>query len=420
MKFDILAEDLRLNRLKLHFRNQPIANIPQRVQREMACFRQRVFPGMRIAVAAGSRGISKYAVIVGEAVRQLQQMGAKVFIVPAMGSHGGATAKGQREVLAGYGITEETMGVPICSSMEAVILGQLPEDSSCSVYMDRFAYEADAVFVINRVKAHTDFHGEHESGLVKMLSIGLGKHVQALSIHGRLTTGLRDYIPAISRQIIASGKVLGGLAIVEDGYEQTSILKGVLAEELMHEDKCLLQIAKEMMPRLPFSHCHVLIVDQVGKNISGTGMDPNVIGRIGIRGQENGLPNIERICALDITEQSHGNAAGIGLSDIITERLRQKVNWHDTYENILTTRALERGFMPIVLPTDQQAIEAAICGVEKMPLNTLKLARIRDTLHIDTLLVTDALLAQLSGDVEVLEQGVPLTFDKNGLITSPW
>ena len=420
MKFDISAEEIRLNCLKMHFTNQPILYIPQQIQCEIARFRDRIFPGMRLAVAVGSRGISNYAHIVGEAVRQLQLLGAAPFIVPAMGSHGGATAEGQRDVLASYGITEETMHVPIYSSMETVIMGQLPEDTSVNVYMDRFAYEADGVFVINRVKAHTDFHGEHESGLVKMLAIGLGKHMQALSIHARLTRGLREYIPAITREIIASGKILGGLAIVEDGYEQTSILKGVFSEELVQEDHRLLELAKEMMPKLPFLHAHVLVVDQSGKNISGTGMDPNVIGRIGIRGQENGFPHIDRICVLDITDQSHGNAAGIGLADIITERMQKKINWRDTYENILTTRALERGFMPIVQPTDRQAIEAAICGVEKLPVSALKLARIKDTLHIDTLFVTDALLAQLSGDVDLLERGIPLEFDHYGTIKSPW
>ena len=207
---------------------------------------------------------------------------------------------------------------------------------------------------------------------------------------------------------------------MEDGYEQTSILKGVFSEELVQEDHRLLELAKEMMPKLPFLHAHVLVVDQSGKNISGTGMDPNVIGRIGIRGQENGFPHIDRICVLDITDQSHGNAAGIGLADIITERMQKKINWRDTYENILTTRALERGFMPIVQSTDRQAIEAAICGVEKLPVSALKLARIKDTLHIDTLFVTDALLAQLSGDVDLLERGIPLEFDHYGTIKSPW
>jgi hypothetical protein len=409
------ADDLRLNRIRVQFINKPIENIHDTVDGELQKFRDRIFPGMRIAVAVGSRGINNLSVIVRAVIDSLKMLGASPFIIPAMGSHGGATADGQRGVLSEYGITEETMGVPICSAMEVVSLGKLRQYPTIDLLMDRYAYEADAVFVVNRVKAHTDFHSTFESGLVKMLVIGLGKAAQAQAIHSHLLVGLREIIPVVAKELISAGKILGGLAIVEDGYENTSILKGVLSENILEEDACLLKESKLMMPRLPFSDCHVLVIDWFGKNISGTGMDTNIIGRIGIRGEQEGLPDIKRICLLDMTGHGHGNAVGIGLADVITKRVLDKVDWNITYKNIITSCFLERGFMPIVQPTDKAAIKTAIASLGYLPEGTLKLARIKDTLHIDTIYVTDALLEDLNGkeNIEVLKRGILLQFDKN-------
>jgi len=417
MDFNIRSEDLKLNRVKLTFTKNPIEDIPAEVAVQLEKFRDKVTPGMRIAVTAGSRGISNLATIIGAVVKTFQSFGAAPFVIPAMGSHGGATAEGQRGILADYGITEETMGCPILSSMEVVSLGTLPENPVVNLYMDRNAYEADAVFVVNRVKAHTCFHGPNESGIAKMLVIGLGKHAQALAVHAHRSPGLRAYVPAVAREVIASGKILGALGIVEDGYENTSILSGVPADQILEEDHRLLQISKSMMPRLPFDYADVLVVDFFGKNISGTGMDTNIIGKMAIRGEKEDPPYIERTCVLDMTEYGHGNAVGIGLGDIITKRLQEKIDWDVTYENILTSREVQRGFMPVVQPTDKKAIEAAIFTVGYVPLDQLKLARIKDTLHIDEIYVTDALLAELKGDnYEVLERGLTLNYDSEGTL----
>ena len=412
------SDDVLLTRLKVAFKSAPVLDIPGMVKKEMELFRADVRDGISVAVTVGSRGIFNIVGIVKAVVEALASYGAKPFIIPAMDSHGGATAEGQKAMLAEYGVTEETMGVPVLSSMDVVKLGTLPGEERLPLYMDKIAAQADAVFVVNRVKAHTDFHGDNESGIAKMLSIGLGKHAQALVTHGYLSEGLRSFVPRVANAIQATGKVLGALAIVEDGYDQTSILRAVKPRDIVHVDAELLKISKAMMPALPFQNAHVLLVDWLGKNISGTGMDPNIIGRTGIRSESDSPPYTEVICLFDLTQESHGNALGIGLADLIPRRLTDKVDWKVTYENVCTSRFLCRGAMPVTLPTDREVVDMGLftCGhVEK---ETLRLARIRNTLHIEEVYVTDALLneAKATGRVEVMESGVPLVFSEDGTL----
>lgn len=410
------GSDIRLNRIKLKLHSAPLNDVAAAASMEMLAIKPAIRPGMRIAVAVGSRGVANIAVIVREVVGSLKRFGAEPFIIPAMGSHGGATAEGQKSILEGYGITQEAMGAPIRSSMETVRVGTLPESSGVPVYMDKLAFESDGVFVVNRVKPHTDFHGDNESGVAKMLCIGLGKHAQALATHDYLANGLREYIPKVAEAVIGTGKILGAMAIVEDGYDQTSILRVIPGVEIVAADAELLIKARAMMPSLPFERLDVMMVDRMGKNISGTGMDTNIIGRIGIEGEKGAPPYTTIICLFDLTPESHGNALGIGLADIVPRRLYEKVNWPATYENVITSRFVRRGFVPLIRETDREVVDTALRTCGHINAGTLRLLRIRDTLHIGEILVSDALLKEKEGDgnIELMQSGIPLSFDDAG------
>jgi len=261
------------------------------------------------------------------------------------------------------------------------------------VYMDAHAHDADGTIVINRIKAHTDFHGTHESGIVKMLVIGLGKHKQAALMHDYGADGLRDFIPLAARVVLETGKILGALAIIEDGHENTAEIEFATRENFFAVDAALLLRSKELMAKLPFDAIDALIVEQMGKDLSGSGMDTNVIGRMRIKGQPDTAPDCGRIAVLDLTEASHGNAVGVGLADITTRRLADKIDWHITNMNTLTSGFLQRGFLPIVAEDEMQAIDLATGN--KHTAEGLKLARIRDTLHLNEVYLTEALLTEL-------------------------
>jgi hypothetical protein len=300
--------------------------------------------------------------------------------------------------------------------MKVESLGVLPGETGLPLFMDKYAFDADGVVVVNRVKAHTDFHGENESGIAKMLVIGLGKQAQATVVHEHMVKGLRTLIRPAAEAIVKTGKILGALGIVEDGYDQTSVVKAVPAPEIVDGDAKLLRLSKEMMPRLPWDALDVLMVDMMGKDISGTGMDPNVIGRMNIRGEPDGKPEITRICLFGLTPQSHGNALGVGLADVIPQSLYDRIDWKATYENVLTSTFVERGFVPIVRPTDRDALNTALrtCGCQDP--EKLRLLRIRDTLHIDEVYATNALRAEAEArdDVTVESGGVRLNFSGQG------
>ena len=383
-----------MHRVKMHFQSQPLADVPAKVREEFAKIQDAVRPGMRIAIGVGSRGVSNTALIAKTLVSCIRERGAEPFLIPAMGSHGGATAEGQREVLRGYGVTEEYCGAPILSSMEVVRVGSIGGDRPAEVYMDRNAYEADGVIVLNRVKAHTDFHGYHESGIVKMLTIGLGKQAQALAVHRYGAEGLRDLIPEISKEVLKTGKILGGLAILEDGYENTADLVMARPEEFFRVDHELLGRSKEMMPHLPFARIDVLIVEEMGKNISGTGMDPNIIGRVRIEGQEDALPFCSKIVVLGLTPESHGNALGIGLADVTTRAVADQIDWEATYANVITSGFLQRGFLPIVAKDEEEAISIALRTCGRPADEGCRIVRIKDTLHIDEIEISDALMEE--------------------------
>ncbi len=299
----------------------------------------RVRPGMKIALTAGSRGIAGINVILRSLVAILKEMGAKPFVVPAMGSHGGATAEGQVEILASLGVTEEFCGAPIRSSMDVVELGETARGTP--VYMDRISYESDGVVVVNRIKAHTDFRGPFESGLLKMASIGLGKHKQALALHGYGVEGIRDFMVEVGREVIDSGKVLFGVASVENAYDEPAYLEAIPPGEIPRREEELLAEYKKLMPELPVGEIDVLFVDALGKNYSGTGMDTNVIGRFRIPGvEEPGRPEVKYVVVGDVSEESHGNALGVGLADLTTRRLFEKLDLGAMNANVLTSTFL--------------------------------------------------------------------------------
>lgn len=370
--------------------------------------------GARVAVAAGSRGIANIVRITRAVVQALQEMGLQPFIVPAMGSHGGATAEGQREVLATYGITEASMKCPIRSSMDVVEIDSTGLEHP--LYTDAIAAAADAIVLVNRIKPHTDFHGTHESGLAKMAVIGLGKQRQAEVMHARGVRGLRDLMPKAGRHLLASGKIWAGVGIVENAYDETAMIEVLPAAEIFERERALLEIARRNMPRLPIDKIDVLLVREIGKNISGTGFDSGIIGRMKIPGEtEPERPSIRAIAVFNLTEQSHGNAIGVGFADVITKKLFNQIDHDVTAANIVTATFIERGKIPLAMPTDAAAFSLALRTCHGVTLPAARVMCIRNTLHLDEIYVSAALEAELNGraDIEWVS-GFEPAFDGDG------
>jgi hypothetical protein len=377
-------------------------------------------PGSQIAIAVGSRGIANIQIIVGTLVDGIRRRGGDPFVVPAMGSHGGATARGQTQVLASYGITETAVGAPIRSSMEVVDIPA--QDAPCPVVMDRFAYEADGVVVVNRVKRHTDFHGPHESGLVKMLAIGLGNQQQALEIHRNGIQGLRELMPRVASDVLATGKIKLGLGIVENPYHKTAVISAVRPEEFHARDRELLDLSKSMELRLPAETIDILLVDFLGKDLSGTGLDTNVIGRLRIAGEPDPTsPRIRMIVVCGISPESHGNAIGVGLADVITSDLANGIDHDATTANVLTSTFYERGKVPIVAPTAQAAYEWAARGCRTTDPDSLRVVRIRSTQHLQRVLASRPIWEEIRTSRTIRQDGeFAAAFDGSGQLRQCW
>lgn len=388
------------------------------LRRELVSSGVAISPGERMAVAVGSRGIAELETLVRGVVDWIKAAGGLPFIVPAMGSHGGATAEGQAAVLAGYGITAERVGAPVCSSMDVVELprGECP----VPVFFDRYAAAADGTVIINRVKPHTSFRGRYESGLMKMLAIGLGKHRQALAIHALGVPGLREVMPAVARQVLAHANVRLGVAVVENARDELMTLRAIPAERMADEEPALLELARAHLPRLPLERVDVLIVDEIGKNISGLGLDPNVIGRLKIRGQpEPERPDIRAIIIRDLTSGTHGNATGMGLADIMLRRAYEKIDFKATYANVATTGFLERGKVPVIADTDREALSLAFGMAGMPPPDQARIVRIRNTLHLEELWASPAAVAALEGrDGIELADAVDVSLGPDGMLTA--
>ena len=374
-------------------------------------------PGMSVAVTAGSRGIAGIDEILRAVIEGLKEMGAEPFIVPAMGSHGGATAEGQVEILASLGVTEEACGAPIRSSMETVEIGETAR--GIPVFMDRIASEADGVVVVNRIKAHTDFRADVESGLLKMASIGLGKHAQALALHGYGVEGIRDFMVEVGEEVMDSGHVLFGVGIVENAYDEPATIEAIPTPEIPGRERELLRGYMQMMPVLPISDIDILYVDTLGKNFSGTGMDTNVIGRFRILGvDEPETPNVKYLIVGDVSEESHGNALGVGLADLTTERLVGQIDRNAMNANVVTSTFLERAKVPMVLSDDREALRTAVRCNWGVPPEETRFVRIPNTLHLEHLYVSENLVeeALANSDAEVVSGPEELRFDADGSI----
>lgn len=376
----------------------------------------RIRPGSKIAITAGSRGIARYAEILAAVVEEVKGAGGEPFLIPAMGSHGGATPEGQVRVLRSLGITPETVGAPIKASMEVEMIGRLIDGTP--VYVDRLALGADGIIVVGRVKPHTDFKGRIESGLMKMMAIGLGKQKGAETIHGRGPEGYHRLIPEAARMIMERAPIILGLAIVENARHEIAIVKALEPREIEAEEERLLVRAKELLARLPFREIDVLIVDEIGKNISGTGMDTNVVGRFWLPGEEEPrAPRIRRIVVLDLSEETHGNAIGIGLADFTTHRVFSKIDYHETYVNSLTAGSPETARIPIHLPSDREAIAMAIRTCWLADPEDARVVRIRNTLELERFWISESLMEtvrrerELSERIEFLGEPREMQFD---------
>ena len=352
--------------------------------------RERVKPGGTIAVGCGSRGITAIPSVAKATVTTLQEMGYKPFIVAAMGSHGGATAQGQRELLAHYGITPERMGVEVRSDMDTVVVGTNPV--GLPIYFDKNALHADGIVLLNRVKPHTDFHATYESGVLKMLVIGLGKREGATQVHKLGLRGLKEVLPAVGKFLVANTPFALGLAIIENAEDMPAEIVPIEPETIFELEPKLLNRARELMGRLPFDQIDVLVVGELGKNYSGAGMDPNVIGRLMVETQNDfERPVVTRLCVLDSSEESHGNIVGVGFADLTTERLVAKLDPEPFRINILTSCCLERGRIPITLPTDRDVFTAALDTCWRIDPSEARVVVIPNTLELNTLWVSQPL-----------------------------
>jgi len=380
-------------KVKQCFPDEKIDDIPGTVSNEISkdAIKSRIPSGSSVAVLVGSRGISNLKEIVKSTVECLKQLGAKPFIIPAMGSHGGATAEGQKEILEGYGITEKYIGVPIRSSMETVIIGHTSE--GVPVHIDKIASKADVIVPVARVKVHTDYDAPIESGLCKMLAIGLGKHNGCSRLHQE---GFREFptlIPAVAKIILDRTYVGFGIAIIENAHENIHMIRAVSGTDFLEEEPKLLAVSKSLMPRLQFDEIDVLIVEQIGKDITGAGMDPNITGKMSVGPiKDFAGPKIKRIVVLGLSEGTHHNATGIGIADFITKNVYDSIDLLSTYANCIASGNPEAGKIPVMLDTEREAILAALQTCPKTDTANPKIVRIKDTLHLVDIEVSESLL----------------------------
>ncbi len=422
--YNSLVDLPRLLLVRQNFPARRLQDIPSETQRRLVStgFASRLRPGSRVAIGVGSRGIANIDVIVRSVVDYWKSSGMRPFIFPAMGSHGAATAEGQAAVLARYGIHEAGAGCPVVSSLEVVELGTTPE--GIKTYLDRAAFDSDGIFLVNRVKWHTDFAGKIESGLYKMMAIGLGKLAGARQYHTfGYKLGLERVIRAIGREVLNSGKILGGLAILEDACHRTAQLTPVPVECMEAKEEELLALAKAWMPRIPARAVDILIVDEMGKEISGTGMDMKVINRA-VDASYNPwdtAPRIERVFVRDLSALTYGNAAGVGVADVVTDRLAAKIDWEPTRINCLTASTLPSLRLPVHFPTDRECLEALAPSVGKLDTKTVTLAWIRNTLELGVLAMSENLRPELEKNpsLEIVGCARDIEFDPQGNLIDP-
>jgi hypothetical protein len=393
----LLEEDLsyplpRMHRVRQEFPRPRLDDAERRVREEFArpVIREKIKPGARVAVAVGSRGIRNLDIIVKSVLKEIKDAGARPFIVSAMGSHGGGSPEGQREILETYGITGEKMGVDIVTSVDVTYIGHTSR--GVDVWFDSAAMAADMVIPVNRVKLHTDFVADIQSGLCKMLVIGLGNHIGCSAMHEDAPKTFGGTLIEAAKMIMGAAKVGLGVAIVENAYDETAMIEVLPSETLIEREKELVKIAKGNMPYLMIPEIDVLIVDEIGKNISGAGYDPNILGKSCLLDEfVLPVPKISRMALLDITDESHGNGIGVGAFDVITRRVFEKLDLEQLYANSIAVKCPEDAKIPIMANSEDEAIRIAVKVARGIDKERLKLVRIKNTLELETIQVSDAL-----------------------------
>ena len=400
-----------------HFQTPRLLDIAAAVRQQMGSIglETQIRPGDTVAITAGSRGVANIAVILREIAACFTALGARPFLVPAMGSHGGGTAAGQLKMLASLGVTEQSVGVPIRATMETVIVAET--SNGLPVHFDRYASEADHVFVVNRVKPHTRFVGPVESGLHKMMLIGLGKHEGARVYHaGILTMSFPEIIEAVAERVLQVCRVCGGMAILENAEDETALVEAVRPEQFRSREPELLALANEWLPRLPFDDVDLLIVDRIGKNISGVGMDANVVGRKfndhAATAQDR--TRCRRIFVRGLTEETSGNATGIGIAEFTTRRVVEKIDSVVTRINCITGNHPEAAMIPITFDTDQEAVEAALTTIGMIAPKNARIIQIADTLHLSRVRVSEAYFEEVRQSSRMQLSGEPYAFPLDG------
>jgi Lactate racemase N-terminal domain len=421
----------KLLRIRQTFERPVVADIPTavRIALEPLNLERTIRPGHSVALTAGSRGIANIPVILKATADFLKKLGAKPFLVPTMGSHGGGTAEGQRHIIESYGITEEAVGVPIRAAMDVVSLGSTPQ--GYPVVLDRHASQADHIAVIGRVKPHTGFHGPIESGLLKMIMIGLGKHVGALEYHRiLLEKPYDDVVRSVARHMLAKAPIAFGLGVVENAYDETALIQAVSPSEFEKREEEMLALARRWLARLPYAEADLLIVDEIGKDISGSGMDTNVVGRKrafrlgtveGMHPPTEGLrvPMMRHIFVRGLSAKTHGNAAGIGLADFTTTRLVKAMNYKATVINCLTAGYPEGAFLPVHFDSDREVLEAALKIAGTRQPEETRVLHIRNTLCLEEVEMSEACLKEEpQTEFAVLDPARTITFDGEGNLTS--
>jgi lactate racemase-like protein len=406
-------------RFRQTFARPRVEDIPATVQSELGRLNlgQKIKPGQTVAITAGSRGIANIRVILRAVADHLKSHGARAFLVPAMGSHGGGTVAGQLEVLSSYGVTEEYCGCPIRASMETVIVCETTE--GFPVHFDRHAYEADHVIVCGRVKPHTEFTGDIQSGLMKMMLIGLGKHEGAKVYHRAFADySFPQIVRSVAGRVLSQCKILAGVGIVENGYEETARIEAAPPERLEECEKGLLKLATELLPRLPFERVDLLVIEEIGKNISGTGLDTNVVGRKwnDHKAQEHEWPKVRRIAVRSLTEETHGNAAGIGLIEFCRSQVLRDTDRHKTWVNALTAGHISSVMVPLHYETDREMLDAALPTIGLTPPEQAKMLWIKNTLELTEMECSAAYLeaARTVPNGEVISGLRALPFDSAG------
>lgn len=405
----------KMAKVRQSFSDEKIEDVPGTLKQELEKegVAEFVKPGMEIAIAVGSRGTDRLVDVTRVTVEFLKELGAKPFIVPSMGSHGGATAKGQKAVLEHLGVTEETVGAEIRSSMEVIQIGQL--ENGLPVYIDKFASEADGIVVINRVKPHTAFRGPVESGIMKMISIGLGKQKGAEACHQMGFKYMAENIPKMARIALEKMPILFAVATVENAFDKVAEIAVLKPEEIEEREIELQKLAKKLLPKLHFDKIDVLIIDEIGKNISGDGMDPNITGRYPTPYAYGG-PEVTKMAVLDLTSASEGNANGVGTADFTTERLVNKMDRHGTYANGLTSTVVGPTHISTTLENDKQAFQAAIKTANILDFTKVTVVRIKNTLELAEIEVSETLLDHVKDhpELEQISDVYELEFDENG------